>query len=189
MENNKLTIVCYMGGMCGDLLTALIDSTNMSFVNGSVKLQNERSKLKKPHLFKTDDEKDLYISNVSKIFKSIPSHDLKYHVLRKHKFISIVVNDRRYSDWAATRFKNLHRPEVWHEMTKFSNCATVEQYSQMMLDYSNMIKKEEYSSKIINLEDILGGRLVEVLKMHQTNLTNECESIYNSWLKLQKFNL
>lgn len=189
MENNKLTIVCYMGGMCGDLITALIDSTNMSFVNSTVKLQNERIKLKKPHLFTTDAEKDLYISHIGEIFKSIPSHDLKYHVLRKHKFISIAVEDRRCADWAANRFKNLHKPEVWQGLSKFSNCSTVEQYSQMMLDYSSMVKKEKYSNKIINLEDILDGRLIEILKMYGFNLTNDYQSIYNSWLKLQKFNL
>ena len=88
-------IVVYMGGTCGDLVTAILDpfSTELGS-NGNVILGPSRSYLKKPHSFSDDAEKNHYLEETFSWCNSIPSHDLDYHIRQHHKFIGIVVNTK-----------------------------------------------------------------------------------------------
>ena len=174
-------IVCYMGGTCGDLICALFDSEPADMYNNRVILSSERQHLKKPHTFNNNEEKDQYLDNISKIYKSIPSHDIEYHIQRQHEFVGVVVEQLDTALWSSQRFKELHRPHVWEEMQRSCGAKSVEEYAQMMLDYSYMIK--QHTSKIITLEEILNGQAIKKL---QSMLKEQLNSnFYHQWLKVQ----
>jgi hypothetical protein len=153
-------IVCYVGGTCGDLVSALIDSRDVTFRGTTVKHVDQRTRLKKPHLFGSDSEKDQYLSQVS--YHSISSHDLDYHAQRGHDFIGVTVQDWFTALWAADRFHKLHAPHVWQEMQKYCGALTVEDYAQTMIDFSNLLATKTH--QLVTLESILAGTIVESLE-------------------------
>jgi hypothetical protein len=173
-----MKIICYTGGTCGDVITALFDSAGTSYQGSTVMIAPDRSRLKKPHEFANDDSKDQYLINMAAKYQSIPSHDLDYHVRRQHEFIGITVQDWNVALWAAQRFKDLHRPHVWAEMTSACGANSVEDYAQMMLDFSNLVAT--HTSKIITLESIRAG-----LALQNPILENTNKDFYNNWLELQ----
>ena len=175
-------IVCYTGGTCGDLISALIDNSDTQLHYGKIKHTSFRERLKKPHQFESIVEKDYYITEVFKQYKSIPSHDLDYHIQKKHSFIGITVKDKTIALHAANRFKNFHKPHVWEEMSKFSGAQTVEDYAQLLLDYSNLV--ETHTSNIVKLERILAGDAIDDLtKIIAAPLDS---NLYTNWLKAQQ---
>jgi hypothetical protein len=91
MAPDNLKIVCYTGGTCGDLITAMIDHRDSMFAHRAVMHDMYRQRLKKPLTFADDIEKNQYLLDISKKYHSIPSHDLDYHVKQLHEFISIPV--------------------------------------------------------------------------------------------------
>ena len=102
-----MNIVCYTGGTCGDMISAILDSAGGYFTNNRVMFDQDRTQLKKPHLFNSDTEKDQYLIEAGKKYRSIPSHDLDYHIRNAHDFIGITVQDNAVALWAATRFKKI----------------------------------------------------------------------------------
>jgi hypothetical protein len=165
-----------MGGACGDLVTAVIDSTGVELKdNGSVAIPKYRARLKKPHLFVDNDEKDNYILEFDET--SISSHDYSYHVNRKHDIICVGIFDKSTALWAATRFKKFHRPEVWAEMSELCGAETIDDYADMYLHNTNMMS--EHQHKIINLEDIIKGNLIPILKQY-TDKSLDID-LYNRW--------
>lgn len=175
-----------MGGTCGDLITMLLDPYyTQTTAQGSVQLQDNRSRLKKPHLFTDDAEKDRYLEHIFSRYYSIPSHDLNYHIRRHHKFIGIAVNTLDAAYWAADRFKRLHRPEVWDQVMQVTGIEDTSEYAQMMLDFSNLLVK--HTTSVLLLEDILAGNAIAKL----TELgsvpasSNTMEEIYQDWLVRQ----
>lgn len=177
-------IVCYAGGTCGDLITALIDVTDVVLNDTFVQMPGERSKFKKSFLFKDESEKDLYLTEMKKKYKSIPSHDIEYHKFKNHNFIGITVTDYNLAEWAALRFKKLHRDHVWEEMTRSCGANSVTDYAQILIDYSNMSK--EFTNRIIRLEDIVSGDAVKILSKVDIEISIEAEKFYNNWLFNQK---
>jgi hypothetical protein len=173
-----MNIICYTGGTCGDVITALFDSTGTSYRGNTVMIDADRSRLKKPHEFANNTDKDQYLMEMVTKYQSIPSHDLAFHALRQHEFIGITVNDRAVALWAAQRFKDLHRPYVWAEMTAACGIDTVEDYAQMMLDFSNLIV--QHTNKIVTLESIRAGTALQ-----NPILENANKDFYNTWLQLQ----
>jgi hypothetical protein len=173
-----MNIICYTGGTCGDVITALFDSTGTSYRGNTVMIAADRSRLKKPHEFANDNSKDQYLIDMAAKYQSIPSHDLDYHVRRQHEFIGITVQDWTVALWAAQRFKDLHRPHVWAEMTAACGAESVEDYAQMMLDFSNLVAT--HTSKIITLESIRAGTA-----LLNPVLENANKDFYNTWLELQ----
>jgi hypothetical protein len=176
MENN-VNIVVYTGGTCGDLIGALIDPTTAKLTDTTITLDSMQTRLKKLSNFSNDNEKDIYLSNVK--FASVTSHDLEYHKSRNHKFISVIVEDFELALWAATRFKNLHRTHVWQEMSKISGANDIDEYAQVILDYSNMVKSFAYLT--INLKEIVEGTVLrQIQKIIEPSL--KAEKIYKQWL-------
>jgi hypothetical protein len=167
-----------MGGMCGDLIACLIDSSDSVVRMGRVFTPMNRGKLKKSDSFTNDEEKDLYIKQIEKKYKSIPSHDLEYHIRRKHDFISIVVSDVEVANWAAERFKRLHKIEVWKNVSKNSQIDSIKEYANILLLSSNIIK--DNTDKIINLEDIIKGKAIDKLQPHVNSQLND--NFYKEWL-------
>jgi len=176
-------IVCYTGGTCGDLLSALIDPQDACVLeNGTVLHVPERVRLKKPHLFASDDEKDQYIRSVE--YRSISSHDTDYHVRQNHPFLSVRVQSMPTAIWAANRFKSLHREHVWAEMQRRCGADNIKDYAQTLIDYGNMIVQR--ASVFITMEEILKGSAIEFL-VHNLNIEISCQSkdIYDRWLSMQ----
>lgn len=174
-------IVCYTGGTCGDLITALIDSTDAQIKNGAVIHLAGRSRLKKFHLFNSTEEKNSYLTDIFQQYNSIPSHDLDYHVRQQHNFVSIVVNSFKTAQWAAKRFKSLHRPHVWEEMAKTCGAESVDDYGQLLLHYSAMVKK--LTAHTLSLEKILNGYIVDDLEnIIGQQLSNDSKLFYQLWL-------
>ena len=178
-----MVVVCYMGGTCGDLITALIDPTGARLTHTTVTHLPDRTRLKKPHLFLDNEEKKLYLESVT--YASISSHDLDYHRRMCHDFLGIKVMTLDTALWAAERFQKLHRPQVWQEMQISCGAATLKDYAQTMIDYGNMIA--EITDKIITLEDIVSGRAVDILRSHlKIPITADAEIFYSQWLRAQE---
>lgn len=180
--------VVYMGGTCGDVITAMIDWANSSFNQdlGTMILASDRQRLKKPAQFANDTEKDLYVSEVRTKYHSLPSHDIDYHVQRQHDFVGITVDSLDLALWAALRFKTAHRPHVWHEVQSATGITTVDQYAKLIIHYSSKIKS--VAPKIIRLEDVLQGHAVSAIETMLRIKVNDVvkNKHYPFWLEQQK---
>jgi hypothetical protein len=182
MVHNQLTIVCYTGGTCGDLITALIDSRDVWVDDKSVRLPQIRQYLKKPHQFANDQEKDQYICSISKQYLSIPSHDFEYHKKNNHSIITIEVDTDSAALWAAKRFKQLHRDHVWQQMIATCGADSVQSYAQIMIDFSKMAVN--CAQRSIKLTDIINGRALDVLESWpEITVAVDAKTIYNKWLQ------
>lgn len=181
MDPNTLKIVCYTGGTCGDLIAAMIDPTDTEFDSNLVMHTQHRQRLKKPHTFDDDAEKDQYIREISSQYRSIPSHDFEYHARKSHGFISITVQDFVIAHWAAERFRALHSPHVWQEMQAACGAGSIEDYARVLIDYSNLVVN--YTTDVVKLEDILAGKAIDSLR--QLGINNVDQNLYETWLALQ----
>lgn len=171
-------IICYLGGTCGDLVTAVIDNTGCYIQGEAIALDHNRQLLKKSWQFSNDNARDTYLEQISKVYKSIPSHDVEYHLRSNHSFIAIVVNNKSTATWASSRFKRLHKAHVWEEMKSINQADTVEKYAQDMLDWSSWIKQN--TTKTISLEDILNG----CLEQRISSIINQAPAdinLYQQW--------
>lgn len=180
------TIVVYMGGCCGDLVTALLDHTNvgLNISARTIKLTEDRQRLKKPYKFVDDREKDSYLKTISCSYKSVPSHDIDYHVSRQHSFIGITVTDPSTALWAATRFRDAHRPEVWHNITQTCGIQHVEEYAQLLLDYSSMLSSR--TDFLVDVKTIRQGALLPQLELLMArNVGHKAHNCYRNWLDMQ----
>lgn len=173
-------IVLYTGGTCGDLVSGVLDMNGVGINGNNCVVLEERSKLKKSHLFLTDNDRDNYIDYSSKLWSSIPSHDSRYHMTKNHEVIGIVCTTYNTARWAADRFKNIHRPAVWEEVCKSCNIDNVEQYAELILSFSNLI--EPFIKYKIFLEDICKGNLLSELKKF-TDIDRNSKILYDQWLK------
>lgn len=185
MGRDPVTVipVVYMGGCCGDLVASLIDWKDSRFDiwGNKMRLPADRQRLKKPHLFQTDEQKHDYMQWIKHRYDSVPSHDLDYHVRNQHWFIGIAVDDSDLALWAAQRFKDLHRAKVWKEVEKVLGITTWQQYAQSMLDYSVLLKSK--TSNILQLEDILSGHVIPRLESmlgHELPITVKTNA-YRNW--------
>jgi hypothetical protein len=88
------------------------------------------------------------------------------------------VHDWAVALWAAQRFKDLHQPHVWAEMTAACGAYTVEDYAQIMFDFSNLVV--QHTDKIVTLESIRAGTALQ-----NPLLDNANKDFYNNWLELQ----
>ena len=175
-------IVCYLGGTCGDLVVAMIDSSGAAVENGAVKIDAERQRLKKSWQFQSDQDRNLYVKLMQSQYRSIPSHDPDYHLRNNQSFVAVVVKEKSTARWAAQRFKDLHRTRVWQEMQSVNNADSIEKYAQDMLDWSSWIN--QYTTQTIGLEDIISGRAHDTLSSIITIDTTGI-NFYNQWLQVQ----
>ena len=182
MANSVIPIfVVYMGGCCGDLLTSILDWSGSAFNNetGTMILPRDRQGFKKPHMFGSDKSRDRYVAEAGAKYTSLPSHDIEYHVRRQHKFIGIAVRDADTAVWAATRFRECHRPQVWDEVQHIHNISSTAEYAQLIMDYSQMIQQR--TNQIVWLEDIVRGTVDAQLQTwgYQVDVAQ-----YHAWLNM-----
>ena len=170
-----------MGGTCGDLITAVIDPTNATITGPSMTMGKDRVKLKKPHLFNSIDEKDRYIQSMTAHYRSLPSHDTTYHIDRGHDFISVIVQDMPSAQWATTRFKTLHHPDIWQEMLSITGFKDENSYAECMIHYSELVMK--HTDKCIELSSIVNGNMIGLLSKYVSTPLHT--NIYSTWLRYQ----
>lgn len=186
MGCSMIEIVCYMGGTCGDLISAIIDCRDTQFDRSRMIHTEIRQRLKKPHLFSTDKDKDDYLKQVEADtdYRSISSHDLTYHINSGHSFIGITCDDFKIALKAACRFKNFHRPHVWNEMQSASGAKTVDDYAQMILDFSNLVR--QHTDKTVKLESIMSGNVLpELSDILKISFDKSSQNVYKNWMYLQ----
>ena len=181
MENQKLIVICYMGGTYGDMVAGLINEDLKTDAIWQVARPNEEmSKLKKPHTFSSDEEKDEYINSISLKYKCILSHDQDYHFNRNHNVLGIVVTNMKSALKCAKRFKAAHRTQVWKEMMDRCGAKTIEEYAEMMLHYSSAIEKQ--SKWIISTDEIEDGCVLEMItQITGRPLTTLTQHSYENW--------
>lgn len=185
-DHTRPLIICYMGGTCGDLISAMIDPRD-SDIGKKIQHCHIRQQLKKPNSFQTDDAKDLYLKQLETKtdYKSISSHDFHYHIRKKHSFIGICCDDFTVALTAANRFKNLHRPSVWESVKTGCGVHTVSDYAQMIIDFSNLTR--QHTNKIVQLESIFSGSVLSELN-EIVAIQENGENVYRTWLHFQKNN-
>jgi hypothetical protein len=173
--SNDVTIVCFLGGACGDIVTAIIDSTSATVdIDGRIILPKDRSKLKDLNNFNNDDEKDQMIENIK--YKSISSHDYKYHFIKRHSILYIGIFDTKMAMWAATRFKRLH-PGSWTDL----NCQSIESHAIQYIEHTNMVSNNK-KIKVLDIQDIISGKLIKKLKEFGFEIDELSNTLYSTWL-------
>jgi hypothetical protein len=176
-----MQIICYAGGTCGDLVVALLDPRGVEIDQGRVRLPTDRMRLKKPHRFTDDKEKQGYLDDIVAQYHSVPSHDLDYHVDHGHSFIGVTVKDWNLALWAAHRFQALHAPHVWQEMQRACGASTVEHYAEIVIHFGNLVATK--TDRLITLESIMAGTVLPQLQ-ELTGLEPD-RRLYQHWLDQQ----
>ena len=160
-------IVCFVGGTAGDIIAQILDPQELT---------PARQQLKKPHLFANDTDKDLFLATTE--FTSVPSHDFDYHHRRQHNILGIVCRNLFQAQWAAERFKKLHRSHVWKEMTAFCGAETPDAYAHAIIDFGNIVAT--YTDNVVYLDEILTGHAVA--KLQTMGYQTPGQEIYKTWL-------
>jgi len=172
---DNLTIVCFRPGTAGDLVTALIDSTNASVREQHVSLLYYRSRLKKPGLFKDNEEKDAMLKAYT--CRSISSHDYAYHVDRGHKILCISVTDIVSAMWAAGRMKAFEN----RINRRINGSVNQLELLQDYIDFTKLIK-ENNNVVTIDLQNILNGSLISNLNKLGIKTVIDAPELYRRWL-------
>jgi hypothetical protein len=69
-------------------------------------------------------------------------------------------------------------------MQKACGAQTVDDYAQILIDYSNMIK--QHTDKLVRLEAIRNGQGIEELELVlETKLDSTVKNLYQNWRLLQ----
>jgi hypothetical protein len=167
-------IILYQGGGCGNMVSAVIDSTgSLLLPTGHIVFDSKRRTLQQNFYVNqlTDEDRDRIILNDN--FKSIHSHSFDYHIKRKHDFIFIDCDDPKYINWVCTRFNYIH--EIQNK-NKPEIKITPEYIKEITA------KVTPHTNKIIPIRDILESRLIETLSKYVDTPLNV--DIYNKWLDL-----
>jgi hypothetical protein len=173
-----MIIVCYAGGTCGDLISAMLDARQCQIcANGSVQLPRDRCRLKKPHEFTDNQAKLSYINRCVGYYNSIASHDAAFHQDQAHEFLAVTVNSMKNALWAAQRFRDLHRPHVWQEMQNLCGARTVNDYAEILQHFSRMVAQT--CKWHIDLSDIVLGQAVARLQDQKLDCD---QTFYDQWL-------
>ena len=176
-------IVSHIGGTCGDLIAAVIDSTDVSFRSTyAVKLPLSRLSLKRG-ILNTDEEINQYLLEIFKKYKSVSSHlplsDVVFY--DNIKIITPVVYDKDIALWAANRFTSANLVKPYNHING-SVCENDEEYANILLDHTKyMVGINPNSSAIfIDVKDIVEGNLINKLQDH---IDTELDSnFYQQWL-------
>ena len=164
-----MDIIVYPPGAGGNLVSAVIDN-NLYYYTG-VHFETYRKKLRMKSYIEsmTDEDRDNYILEMRSKYLSLPSHIIEYHINRKHDFILIApVTDIEIS-WCIDRFSKIHT--TVKDLVENSQEA-----------YRDFVKNgKQHTNKIITVEEIYSGKLLDRLKQYVTTPLNE--QLYHTWLE------
>lgn len=174
-----MIVIYFLGGYAGDLVSSVIDSTGCVVVpSGKISMPMNR-KVFKGRWIHTNEEKEFHYNNLSKLYKSIPSSHIEYHLENNHKVITVTATEKWAFELAAERFIKFHTPNAAKEIY---NKETVEELAEYYASESN--KSRNLGTPILYLEDIIHGNLIEKLEKITDLPLNR--TIYDIWLKYWK---
>jgi len=167
-------IILYQPGGCGNMVSAVIDSTGSLFLSsGHVVFDSKRRTLQhrfyEKHL--ADEDRDKIIENAN--FKSVHSHSFDYHIRKKHDFIFIDCDDPKYINWVCHRFNHIHELQD-------KNNPEVKITPEYIKEITS--KTKPHTNKIIPISDIVEGKLLDTLSKYVDTPLNA--DIYYKWLDL-----
>ena len=170
-----------MGGTYGDLVSGLInENIKVNDVKKIAVPDAEASRLKKPHLFSSDYEKNQYLEEAAQKFNSISSHDADYHIRNNHKFLAIVVDNYDSALRCAHRFKVSHRDVVWNEMITKCGANSVEDYANAILNFSHMIKN--HATWVVSTTEIENEEiLLRIQEIQNVPIQSQVYQMYKQW--------
>ena len=164
-----MNIIVYPPGAGGNLVSAVID--NKFYYYNGVHFETHRKKLRMKSYIEsmTDIDRDDYLVEISSKYLSLPSHLIDYHINRKHDFILIAPVTDTEINWCINRFAKIHTTiKDLVENTEDAYKAFVENGKQ-------------HTKKIITVEEIYSGKLLERLREYVTTPLNE--QLYHTWLE------
>jgi len=167
-------IILYQAGGCGNMVSAVIDSSGSIFLSsGHMVFNSNRRPLQHSFYenYMTDEDRDSVLSNTT--FKSLHSHSFDYHIKRKHDFIFIDCDDPKYINWVCDRFNTIHTVIHKNQPEKKITPQYIKEITAKVIPHTN---------KIIPIADILEGRLIETLSKYVDTPLNV--DIYHKWLDL-----
>ena len=174
--NNPFTLIVYTGGAAGMLVSALIDNTDIAFVNWHFAYRekipvrsNWKHGLPEWQSGLNFDVMDEYYDMVIASRSSLASHFFRYHVERKHDFIMVDSSSPYASKWCAERFAKNTSLIGTHAVFDINT----------KININNIYKK--HTDKVIIMEDIINGKLIDVLKQWVHTPLNE--ELYDEWLR------
>jgi hypothetical protein len=181
MGHQDLIVICYMGGTYGDMIAGLInEDLKTDSLWRIAKPTEEICRLKKPHTFGSDQEKDEYMNSISSEHKCILSHDQDYHFSRNHNVLGVVVTNMKSALKCAKRFKAAHRAQVWKEMMDRCGAKTIEEYAEIMIHYGKII--ESQCKWIITTDEIENKQILERIEsIVGTPLSEATKNAYKNW--------
>jgi len=196
-----MNIILYRGGMCGDIIAAMIDPTIYKkriieitdyddIVMGQI-VKNSRCKLKK--FWKYNDEYKInYIEKFKFINQNnllILSHDtnlsLKYF---NKETVQIVCNDDELLNLFSRRFHELHRPHVIRQVS-----AAIDSKSNFIDDYYSSLKiwQDAFKfEKTLDISQIYHSNFVDTLKNLFPHIDIErAKLLHKKWIAKEQKNI
>jgi hypothetical protein len=182
-----MNIILFTPGACGDIVTAVIDSTGAilpkynpaSIIDYAhevhyVLLDMARQKLKSECDLSKYNEYDLYINEMRDAgYLSLPSHSFKYHLDNKHQFILIDNSEDSVAEWVINRLNLL-----------YGHLPSRIRLTESDIKYE-IQRASPHTDKIINLRDIIEGRLITKLKQWIDTPLND--DLYQQWLQVTNY--
>jgi len=176
-EATRMYIVTGIFGMGTDITTACIDPTDIELIPEE---QYLATPLDRGILIKAFDPTENLLEKIeiaSKKYKSLESwinqrsieRDLK---TKNHTYIFVDVSSEKAVNWIKTRFE--------------MHTGIPESFNERIVRNTSIVSKH-YADHTIALDDILDGKLIEILsKFVDTPLD---EKLYKSWLTLVKYDI
>jgi hypothetical protein len=164
-----MDIIVYPPGAGGNLVSAVID--NRYYYYDGIHFHTFRKKLRTLDDTETmtDEERDSYILEMSSKYLSVPSHIIDYHINRKHDFILIAPVTDVEINWCINRFIKIH--PILKNLVENSEDG-----------YKVFVENgKQHTDKIITVEEIYSGKLIDRLKEYVTTPLNE--QLYHTWLE------
>jgi hypothetical protein len=157
--------ILYQPGAAGDMVAAVIDSTDYKLIPGRIVPSVTREKVTPKDYTDIDRQIELWSSKYS----AIATQYYEYYRDRKVDYILIDTSyDVRVVEWCLRRAEKVSWP---HHV--FS-------YNEVPFNYACISKAREYTDKIIDFRDILNGNLLSILKQWVDTPLNE--DLYHKWL-------
>lgn len=159
-------LILYQAGAAGDMVAAVIDSTDYSLVEG--RILPAKPRVKTPP--KNFAEIDLQLSTWSSKYNSAATQYYDYHRERNLDYILIdTAYDIRVVEWCLRRAEKVSWP--YHVFNS----------KDILFNYTNISIAYRKTDMIIDFRDILNGNLITVLKQWIDTPLNE--ELYFQWLK------
>lgn len=158
--------ILYQPGAAGDMVAAVIDSTDFRLIEGRVLPAEPRLKTTP----KDFEEIDQQMSAWSSKYNSVATQYYDYYNIRKLDYILIDTSyDIRVVEWCLRRAEKVSYPHHVFDP------------SEVIYNYTSIYRAYSKANKVIDFRDILNGNLITVLKQWVSTPLNE--ELYHRWLK------